>query len=50
TRSTAQKARRETELEKKAEMERIAASSDAVTVQKLDLVPKAHVRVHPETL
>ncbi|KAI3862232.1 hypothetical protein MKX03_035130 [Papaver bracteatum] len=50
TRSAAQKARRATELEKKAEMERMATSSDAVTVQKLDLVPKPRVRVHPETL
>ncbi|KAI3944725.1 hypothetical protein MKW98_021183 [Papaver atlanticum] len=46
TRSAAQKARRE----KEADMRRMAASSDAVTVLKLDLVPKARVRVHPETL
>ncbi|KAI3907739.1 hypothetical protein MKW98_008416 [Papaver atlanticum] len=50
TRSAAQKARRATEKEKKEEMERMAASSEAVTVQKLDLVPKARVRVQPETL
>ncbi|KAI3869049.1 hypothetical protein MKX03_004604 [Papaver bracteatum] len=50
TRSAAQKARRATELEKKAEIERMTASSDAVTVQKLDLDPKAHVCVQPETL
>ncbi|KAI3910997.1 hypothetical protein MKW98_015654 [Papaver atlanticum] len=50
TRSAAQKARWASVREKKADMERMAASSDAVTVQKLDLVPKAHVRVQPETL
>ncbi|KAI3850657.1 hypothetical protein MKX03_026654, partial [Papaver bracteatum] len=50
TRSAAQKSRRETEKEKKEDMERMAASSDVVTFQKLDLVPKEHVRVQPETL
>ncbi|KAI3832708.1 hypothetical protein MKW98_002254 [Papaver atlanticum] len=50
TRSAAQKARRATEKEKKAEMERMAASSEAARVQNLDLVPKARVRVQPETL
>ncbi|KAI3928176.1 hypothetical protein MKW98_023777 [Papaver atlanticum] len=50
TRSAAQKAWRATEKEKKAEMERMSASDESVTVQKLDLVPKARVRVQPETL
>ncbi|RZC93312.1 hypothetical protein C5167_026070 [Papaver somniferum] len=36
--------------ENKGDMERMAASSDAVTVPKLGLVPKARVRVQPETL
>ncbi|KAI3848702.1 hypothetical protein MKX03_025076 [Papaver bracteatum] len=50
TSSAAQKARQATEKEKNAEMERMVTSSEAVTVQKLDLVPKARVRVQPETL
>ncbi|KAI3882115.1 hypothetical protein MKX03_013014, partial [Papaver bracteatum] len=50
TRSAAQKERRATEKEKKVKMERMAAGSDAVTVKKMDLVPKARVRVQPETL
>ncbi|KAI3834039.1 hypothetical protein MKX03_021529 [Papaver bracteatum] len=36
--------------DKQPDMDRIAACSDAITVPKLDLVPKAHVRVQPETL
>ncbi|RZC56340.1 hypothetical protein C5167_015196, partial [Papaver somniferum] len=50
TRSAANKARRATEKENKAEMERMDTSGEAVTVQKLDLVPKARVLVQPETL
>ncbi|KAI3889895.1 hypothetical protein MKX03_017818, partial [Papaver bracteatum] len=48
TRSATQKARRAAEKENKAEMERMSASSDASTVQTLDLLPKE--RVQPETL
>ncbi|RZC93310.1 hypothetical protein C5167_026068 [Papaver somniferum] len=50
TRSTAQKARWASVREKKGDMERMTASSDAVTVPKLGLVPKARVHVQPETL
>ncbi|KAI3849786.1 hypothetical protein MKW98_026700 [Papaver atlanticum] len=50
TRFAAQKARWASVREKKADMEKMAATSDAVTVQKLDLVPKARVRVSSETL
>ncbi|KAI3869050.1 hypothetical protein MKX03_004605 [Papaver bracteatum] len=53
-RSAAQKARREKEAAEKeketADMGKMTGNNDADTVRKLDLIPKARVRVQPETL